>query len=117
LNWQEEIDNAGRVAMRYDGQVNPDNNQFERERVAESIYGGILGMVNIAERGNTYIYDENARGHKGELFMSSRLLPIDGRIWLIIRARLSGSSQPQTHLAWILLKDTAAENGSRGTVR
>ena len=56
LAWQEEIDNAGRKVIHYDGDINPNNGEFERERISESIFNGVLGMVNIAERGNTYIY-------------------------------------------------------------
>jgi len=63
-------------------------------------------MVGIAARGKTYIYDANVFDHRGELFMSSELQPIENGALIDIRGRtyveLNNFKQ---HLRWFERKD------------
>ncbi|RKY36563.1 MAG: hypothetical protein DRP78_03315, partial [Candidatus Omnitrophota bacterium] len=55
LVWQQEIDNEGRLKVKYSGILN-EKGEFIRQRKVEFEYEGIPGYYDIATRATAYIY-------------------------------------------------------------
>ena len=90
--------------MRYDGYM--EYGAFVREKMFENRFEGLLGMVGKAARGRVYIYDANVPDHKGELFMSSELLPIENGDLVDRRGRTYVEiNNYKQHYRWLELKD------------
>ncbi|MFC1755036.1 hypothetical protein ACFL96_16855, partial [Thermoproteota archaeon] len=105
FTWQEEVDNAGRVVVRYDGYL--DSGNLEREKLSENIFTDrILGMVSVAALGNTFIYDATQPGFKGELFISSELKLFTGGGYVDGNGRtLNELTNHKQWVRWLELKD------------